>query len=785
MRNGIRSIQLVVAILFSVSAFAQNSDDALVKRASELSAKGMSNQQIAATLISEGATVNQLSRLYREYGSIMNSTSEDITSQESSNETFRVQQFKDQITTNPVLQTASDNQSNIYGHNIFSEKALNFQPQMNMSTPVDYQLGAGDEIIIDVSGASQLTLKLTISPDGKIVIPKIGPLSLTGYNIDDATKRIRNLMSGYYADCSFTVSLGNVRSIMVNVLGEVRNPGTYTLSSLSSVFNALYLSGGISDIGSVRSIIVNRNGNIVSSIDIYQYLETGDMTGNITLKDNDVVMVPPYGNLVRVSGKVKRPMAYELTIGETLADVIRYAGGFTGDAYTENIRVFRNDEKGPSVHTVSHNDIDRFILKDVDSVHVSSVLQRFIQTVSVSGAVHYPGKYSLTEQISSIKELIEAAGGLDEQVFINRAVLKRMNEDRTTTAMTINLRGIVDGTHPDVLLQNEDVLIIASRKDLLDARTLTISGEVFVPGQYQYSEGETIEDLIIEAGGLTDEASNVNIEVARRIRSNSEKNNPLDLSKLFTFSINENLEIEGDSQFVLEPYDVITIHRNPEYEYQKTVSISGDIMYAGEYTLTNRNMRLSELISRAGGLKQQAYAKGAKLYRISKDNKDFIINMGKTIITADSLVNNTSRDISRVNVEINLEQALTHPGSTDDIILMEGDSISIPQFINTVEISGEVYSPNTVTYKDGKSLNYYIDMAGGYNRNAHRRHVYVVYPNGKISRAKHFNIEPGCHIIVPKKPEKENNSLQNAQIATSISSILATTAAIIISVIKK
>ena len=785
MRSGIRSIQLVVAILFSVSAFAQNSDDALAKRASELSAKGMSNQQIAATLISEGATVNQLSRLYREYGSIMNSASEDITSQESSNETFRVQQFKDQITTNPVLQTASDNQSNIYGHNIFSEKALNFQPQMNMSTPVDYQLGAGDEIIIDVSGASQLTLKLTISPDGKIVIPKIGPLSLTGYNIDDATKRIRNLMSGYYADCSFTISLGNVRSIMVNVLGEVRNPGTYTLSSLSSVFNALYLSGGISDIGSVRSIIVNRNGNIVSSIDIYQYLETGDMTGNITLKDNDVVMVPPYSNLVRVSGKVKRPMAYELTIGETLADVIRYAGGFTGDAYTENIRVFRNDEKGPSVHTVSHNDIDRFILKDVDSVHVSSVLQRFIQTVSVSGAVHYPGKYSLTEQISSIKELIEAAGGLDEQVFINRAVLKRMNEDRTTTAMTINLRGIVDGTHPDVLLQNEDVLIIASRKDLLDARTLTISGEVLVPGQYQYSEGETIEDLIIEAGGLTDEASNLNIEVARRIRSNSEKNNPLELSKLFTFSINENLEIEGDSQFVLEPYDVITIHRNPEYEYQKTVSISGDIMYAGEYILTSRNMRLSELISRAGGLKQQAYAKGAKLYRISEDNKDFTINMGKTIITADSLVNNTSGDISRVNVEINLEQALTHPGSTDDIILMERDSISIPQFINTVEISGEVYSPNTVTYKEGKSLNYYIDMAGGYNRNAYKRHVYVVYPNGKISRAKQVNIEPGCHIIVPEKPEKENNSLQNAQIVTSISSILATTAAIIISVIKK
>lgn len=784
MRSGIRSIQLVVVILFSVSAFAQNSDDALVKRASELSAKGMSNQQIAATLISEGATVNQLSRLYREYGSIMNSASEDITSQESSDETFRVQQFKDQITTNPVLQTASDNQSNIYGHNIFSEKALNFQPQMNMSTPVDYQLGAGDEIIIDVSGASQLTLKLTISPDGKIVIPKIGPLSLTGYNIDDATKRIRNFMSGYYADCSFTVSLGNVRSIMVNVLGEVRNPGTYTLSSLSSVFNALYLSGGISDIGSVRSIIVNRNGNIVSSIDIYQYLETGDMTGNITLKDNDVVMVPPYGNLVRVSGKVKRPMAYELTIGETLADVIRYAGGFTGDAYTENIRVFRNDEKGPSVHTVSHNDIDRFILKDVDSVHVSSVLQRFIQTVSVSGAVHYPGKYSLTEQISSIKELIEAAGGLDEQVFINRAVLKRMNEDRTTTAMTINLRGIVDGTHPDVLLQNEDVLIIASRKDLLDARTLTISGEVFVPGQYQYSEGETIEDLIIEAGGLTDEASNVNIEVARRIRSNSEKNNPLDLSKLFTFSINENLEIEGDSKFVLEPYDVITIHRNPEYEYQKTVSISGDIMYAGEYTLTNRNMRLSELISRAGGLKHQAYAKGAKLYRISEDNKDFTINMGKTIITADSLVNNTSRDISRVNVEINLEQALIHPGSTDDIILMEGDSISIPQFINTVEISGEVYFPNTVTYKDGKSLNYYIDMAGGYNSTAHKRHVYVVYPNGRISRAKHSNIEPGCQIIVPKKPKKEGNSLQNVQIATSISSILATTAAIILSIIK-
>lgn len=778
----IHYISIAAALLLPLSTFAQINDDSLVKRAVEMSETGMDSKQIAAALIAEGATPDQLTRLYREYGNILNSPSADIKDAgEKSGRNSRTRMSNQDFSFVPAADYSVENK--IYGHDIFRENALTFQPQMNVATPEDYQLGAGDELIVDVFGASQLTHRLEISPDGKIVIPNIGPLSVSGLSVKSASKRISNFLSSYYADCSFSVSLGNVRSVVVNVLGEVRTPGTYTLSALSSVFNALYLSGGITDIGSVRSISVNRGGSIVSTIDIYEYLATGDMSGNIMLKDNDVILVRPYINIVNVTGKVRRPMMYELKEGETVSDAINFAGGFTGDAFVENVRVYRSDETGPSVHTVENGSLDKFVLKDIDHLDVGSVLQRYVKTVEVTGAVHYPGKYTLSENINTVKELVAAAGGLDEQVFINRAVLKRMNADRTLSAMTINLKGIVSGVQPDVNLQNEDILVIASRKELLDARTLTIEGEVFVPGKYPYSDGETIEDLIVEAGGLRETASVVNVEVARRILREGEKSDPSELSKLFTFTLNENLEIAQDSEFVLEPYDYVIIHRNPEYEEQKAVTITGDVMFAGRYVLTNRGMTLSDLIARAGGLKPKAYAKGARLSRVASDETSLILNTSDQAVIDSSLVQDVAGNL-RLNVEIDLMKALSHPGSADDIVLVEGDEITIPQLRNTVDISGAVFCPNSVTYRDDKPVSYYIDMAGGYDKNALRGSVYILHTNGKISKARRKEIEPGCKIVVPEKPHKEGNVMQNVQIATSIASILATTAAVIVNAMR-
>ena len=805
-----------VMLFMGGTALAQStmSDQQLIEFIMEEHEKGSSQNEIAAKLLQRGVDMQQLQRIKRKYDRQIRQAGmgtvadEAISNAEKRMRTNNGQQRQNTTTGSGSLQISQGQKGNvvydesnpnfvqmqaglggimpvdsialleqlleqqekdkrrIYGHDIFNNEALSFEPNMNIATPADYRLGPGDAVAIEIYGASQQSIDATITPDGYVTIEGYGPVQLSGLTVAQANARLRSQIGALYSDSQIRLSVGQTRTILVNVMGEVNFPGTYTLSAFSTVFNALYMAGGINDLGTLRNIKVYRNNRQVSTVDVYDFILNGKATGNVKLTDNDVIIVGPYECLVNASGHVKRPMYYEMKTDESLSALLKYAGGFTGDALKSSVRVTRKNGSLYSVHTIDEFDFGTFRMADGDSLWVDSIIARYSNMAEVKGAVFHPGTFQIDGKITTVRALIEAAGGLSEEAFTGRAVMHRMKENRTLEVLSVDINGILAGTSPDVPLRNEDVLWVASRKESIEPPTLTIHGEVHYPGVYQYASNETLEDFILQAGGLTDAASMVKVDVARRIVNPYATASQDTVARHFSFAIKDGFVIDGTEAFHLEPFDEVYVRKSPGYLPQQNVSVEGEVLFEGTYTLTKKGERLSEIVKKAGGLSNTAYPSGARLIR--QRTPEELARQEALRSAARRSGGKDSIDISRLDmsstypVGIQLDMALANPGSDADIVLREGDRLIVPEYSGTVKINGEVMYPNTTGFVEGKSLKYYINQAGGYGDNAKKRHTYIIYMNGTVAKAdrKHKPM-PGCEIVVPTK--QRGNKLSTAE----------------------
>ena len=847
----IRRICFSLALLMSAfCAFSQSmSDEKIMQFVQKEQAKGSDQQTIVTKLLQKGVTVEQLRKLRKKYEAQQEQIGAlDLTnSQEKDNGKPRLRTNKEKaldqmqkdkgylvrskreqqeerllpradkqemlngeigfldIDSLLYYQEMFKDESQVFGHNIFNNENLTFEPNQNMATPANYRLGAGDKVIVDVWGASQETFESTISPDGVIVIEGVGPIKLAGQTVQQATSTLKTTLGKYYADCTFSLSVGETRSIQVQVMGEVNVPGTYTLSSLSSAFNALYAAGGINDIGTLRNIKVFRSGREIATIDVYDFLLNGNSSGDVRLQDNDVIVVGPYECLVNVRGKIKRPMFYEMKSTESVKQVLQYCGGFTGDAFTKNVRLTRKAGAGEySMHTVDEFKMGSFTVMDGDSLFVDSVIARFSNMVEVRGAVKHAGQFQLGGEIQTVRGLLQAVEGLREDAFKTRAVMHRQKEDLTLEMVSINLEGILDGSVPDVPLKKGDVLFVPSTVDMKGEQTLRIEGEVIYPGTYQYAENTTIEDLILQAGGLTDAASMAKIDVFRRLNDPNSTENTGEMAETFSFALEDGFKI-NENGFKLMPFDEVVVRRSPAYSEQMNVTVTGCVNFEGQYSMTSKNYRLSDLVKAAGGVTSLGYTKGARLNRIMTEDerlqresslraaqiqlyeeamegaKDFNFNQADTLLQMKMDLGST------YPVAVNLDKALANPGGQDDIVLREGDQLVIPQFSNTVKISGEVSYPISLNYKKGEKLSYYIKRAGGFGNKAKKSGVYAIYMNGAVEKVNPRSskaIEPGSEIVVPTKTQGKRMTTAEIMAIASGGASLASVVVALISIIK-
>ena len=771
-------------------------DQQVMQMAVKEKQSGASEADIASRLLRKGATMEQIQRMRQQYAKqITNRGLDNTVDNAIGNAADRMRTkatpgdnavVTHEETTAPhdVQEVLTPSGKRVFGRDIFNNRALTFEPQMNMATPQNYVLGPGDQLIIDIYGSSQETMKLTVSPDGDITIPEFGPVNVSGLTVAAAQSRIRSRLGDYFQSSNIKTSLGQIRTIQVNVMGEVRVPGTYALSAFATVFHALYRAGGINSLGTLRNIKVYRQGRQISTVDVYQFILNGRLAGNVRLQDNDVIQVGPYDCIVDISGSVKRPMAYELKKGESLSTLLKYSGGFSDNAYKKLIRVLRKEDL-KSVYNVEEFDFSSFKMSDGDAVTVDSIFNRYKNMVEVKGAVFRPGKYQLGNKVTSVRTLIMMASGLTEEAMTSRAVIRRMKSNRTQEVLPVNIEGIMNGTEADIPLRNEDVIFIPTLAEHQNLRTLTIDGEVIFPGTYEYADGMTIEDFILQAGGLTDAASTVKIDVSRRFRDPSAREAGMDIAKTFSFSLKDNYLVDGDRGFLLEPYDIVQVRRSPVFHAPIRVTVDGEIAFRGSYTMEKKNQRLSDVVKAAGGVVPGSDVRGARLVRrLSDDERARLRNVirlarqsadGKDSISLDKIA-----QADDYPVGIHLDEALAHPGSTQDIELMDGDRLIIPRFNHTVRISGDVNAPNTVAFNEGKGYKYYIEQAGGYGDRAKKRRTYIVYQNGTIAKASKGKIEPGCEVVVPTKGPRNTNAIaQWLGLGTTAASLAAVVASIV------
>ena len=677
-----------------------------------------------------------------------------------------------------LLDEKSKMKKKVFGRDIFNNKELSFEPNMNIATPQRYVLGPGDNVIIDVYGASQKTFNVVVSPDGEVTIEDFGPIKVSGLTVEQANAKVRSLLGARYSSSKTKLTVGQTKTMMVNVMGEVKVPGTYTLSAFATVFHALYMAGGINDLGTLRNIKVYRQNRLVTVVDIYDYILNGKLTGNIRLMDNDVIVVGPYDCLVTISGKVKRPMIYEMKKSESVGSIIKYAGGFTGDAYTKAVRLLRKTGREYSVFNIGEFDINSFHLADGDSIGVDSIINRYENMVEIKGAIFRPGMYNIGKDINSVRTLIEHAEGLTEEAFTNRAIIHRMKSDRTLEVIAVDVKGIMDGSVADVPLKKNDVLFIPTKSEMQTKRTITIHGEVNYPGMYVYADHETLEDFILQAGGLKDKASIIKVDVARRILNPKAITNDSVIAKTYTFALKEGFVIDGTPGFELQPFDEVYVRKSPGYSHQQNIQVEGNVMFAGTYTLSSKNERLSDIIKKAGGVTDLAYVPGARLERrITPDERlrmQTVIKMAQMQSGKKDSLDMKKLDLGDTYyVGIELDKALKEPGGDADLVLREFDRIIVPEYNGTVKISGDVMYPNTVAYEKGRNAGWYINQAGGWGNRAKKSHTYIVYMNGTVAKVGHnAKVRPGCEIIVPSKPESSGKSLtQWLSIGTSVASI--------------
>lgn len=761
-------------MLCSIMAFAIT-DQQVIDYIKQQTAAGKSEQQIGKELMAKGVTPEQAKRIKAQLESQQHgetqATRQTVTSAESERkhnaaEDVSVSSIENMQREIEKGDAMSGSGRKIYGHQVFNSQSLTFEPSENLATPQNYRLGPGDEVVIDIWGTSEDHMRQTISPEGSIMISQIGPVYLNGLTIKDANQHIKSAFSRKYAgmndaETDIQVTLGQVRTIQVDILGEVATPGTFRMSPFSSVFHALYRAGGINDIGSLRNIQVLRNGKKVAGVDIYDYLFKGKTSGNIRLQEGDVIIVPPYEQLVNIDGNVKRPMYYEIKPDETVKSLLDYAGGFTGDAYGGMVRLSRQSGTENELYNIDRGEFATYRLQDGDIITVGTILDRYANRVELKGAVYRPGMFAIGDGLKTVRDLIDKADGVTEDAYTDRVLLYREGPEKQLEVVALDLKDILRGAAPDITLKRNDMLVISSVNELEERGDVYIGGQVARPGAYPYAANSTVEDLIFQAGGLLEGASTARVDISRRIVDPSATEATNQLAQEFTVSIENGLAIGKGKGFRLKPYDRVEVRRSPGYAPQETVAIDGEVLFAGTYTLRKRSERLSEFVTRAGGLIDGAYIKGAHLSRRLSESElaarkealrlamsNNSENMGDSI-AIDKI------DLSNMyNVGINLEKALANPGSDYDLVLMPGDSLYVPEKQSTVKISGDVMFPNAVIYEPGKKLSHYINQAGGYGQRAKKGKAFIVYMNGTVARAKRNTpIEPGCHIIVPSKPQ--------------------------------
>lgn len=847
-------IYLMFLMLLPVAGMAQSmSDDQVMSYIAKEHTSGKDNAQIVTQLMQRGVNIQQIRRVRDKYQKQMSQntsqsygtptgssrmrtnngkkrtsgnesagSNSDLSAysnyrisndRDSSDKEDVALEYRDELgkmipDTAAIVKQYYDNKKTkahkVFGRDIFNNKELSFEPNMNIATPQNYRLGPGDAVIIDIYGASQKSEQCTVSPDGDVVIEGYGPVAVSGLTVAQANARLRSTLGIRYSSSRIKLTVGQTRTIMVNVMGEVKLPGTYTLSAFATVFHALYMAGGTNDIGTLRNIKVYRNNRLVTVVDIYDYILNGKLTGNVRLADNDVIVVGPYDCLVNISGKVKRPMFYEMKKNESVASLLKYSGSFTGDAYNKAVRVNRKTGKEYAVFNVGEFDFANFHIADGDSVMVDSIIPRYANTVEVKGAVFRPGMYNLGEQVNSVRSLIEHAEGTTEMAFTNRAVLHRMKEDRTLKVISVDLVGIMNGTTPDIPLQENDVLFVPTKTESIEQRTITIRGEVQFPGVYKYADNETIEDFVLQAGGLTDKASTVNVSVSRRVTDPKALAPDSVIAKLYTLSLKDGFVVDGEPGFTLMPFDEVYIRKSPAYMEQKNVSVEGEVMFAGTYTLSANNTRLSDLYRKSGGTNGLGYIRGARLLRrateAEKQRMRTALQMEmeqqkKNILQLAASSNGSNlqqaaegaknANLSRFNVPdeypvgIDLELAIKNPGSDADMVLREGDRLIVPQYNGTVKVNGAVMYANTVAFEKGKRASYYIDQAGGYTGDAVKSRAYIIYMNGKVAKLSHgAKVQPGCEIVIPAKLKRKMSVAETMSLGSSLSSIAAMIATI-------
>ena len=840
-------IMISMIVAMAGNAIAQSmSDDQVISFVVKEQQKGTSQSQIVTKLMQQGVTIEQIRKVRQKVERQKKNQglgTQDITGESNrlrenntstSNQNISPYRIKDGNYTRHTYDTndqeymlmqnelndfmpdsttmaeqamyrrLADNQisnrNKVFGRDIFNNPRLNFEPNMNIATPQNYRLGPGDAVYVDIYGASQKTIESTITPDGTIVIEGYGPIELSGLTVNQANSKLKATLGARYKSSKVKLTVGQTKTISVNVMGEVMTPGTYTLSAFATVFHALYMAGGTNSIGTLRNIKVFRNNRQVTTVDIYDYILNGKMTGNIRLAEGDVIVVGPYDCLVSISGKVKRPMYYEMKQTESLASLMKYSGGFTGDAYKKSVRVVRKSGTQYSVFNVGEFDMSSFRMSDEDSVSVDSILPRYSNMVEVRGAVFRPGMYQMGGEVETVRTLIQQAEGVTEDAFTAHAVMHRLKPDRTLEVIQVDVDGIMNGRVADIPLKNEDVLYIPSKKELQEDLTLTIHGEVMYPGIYKYADNETLEDLVLQAGGLKETASLMKVDVARRIVDQRLTTSSDTIAHTFSFALKDGFVIDGEPGFVLKPYDEIYVRKSPGFYKQQNVYVDGEVLFAGTYTLSKKNERVSEIIKKAGGLSNMAYPQGARLERrltnlerkrvaeimkLQREQREDeirsqAIKSGKSISDLKQLASTDNYEIPDFYpVGIELDKAIANPGSDADIVLREGDRLTVPVYNGTVKINGEVMYPNTVAYKEGKGINYYIDLAGGFSGKAKKSRIYIIYMNGDVAKAGHgVKVKPGCEIVVPQKSMSKMSTAESISLISGTASIAAMIATI-------
>ena len=840
-------ILFLFALLLPCYATAQSSmtDEQILKFVMKENAEGTSQAQIVTKLMQKGVTIEQIRRVKDKYerqaknkglGTVSSKDTEEDNGRQRKNNgkkgsskndddeespQYRIKDtrekkkskskevvydetnedwlmMQDELNTfipdtTAMLEKllAEKRKKKVFGRDIFNNKDLTFEPNMNIATPQNYILGPGYAVYIDIYGASQKTIESTVSPDGEVTIEGFGPVQVSGLTVAQANARLRSTLGARYSSSKIKLTVGQTRSIMINVMGEVKNPGTYTLPAFATVFHALYMAGGTNDIGTMRNIKVYRNNRLVSVVDIYDYILNGKLTGNVRLADNDVISVGPYDCLVNITGKVKRPMYYEMKRNESVGTLLKYAGGFTGDAYKKSVRIVRKTGREYSVYNVDEFDMSAFHLADEDSVSVDSILPRFSNMVEVKGAVFRPGMYQVGGDINSVKTLIEHADGLREEAFTARAVMHRMKKDRTLEVVPVDVEGILDGTVPDIPIQNNDVLFIPTKQEMMEEQTITIHGEVQYPGIYRYADNETLEDFVLQAGGLKQTASTVKVDVSRRIVNPKALTTDSVIARTYTFALKDGFVIDGTPGFKLMPFDEVYVRKSPGYYKQQNVVVEGEVMFSGTYTLSKKNQRLSDLIKSAGGVNDRGYVAGARLERKVNESErarmEAVLKKAKE--EAEQMEIEAAKENKKIDLKdsekikkfeipefysvgIELDKALANPGCDADIVLREGDKIIVPQYNGTVKINGAVMYPNTVGFQKGKKAKYYINQAGGFSEKAKKSQTYIVYMNGTIAKvSQNAKPKPGCEIVVPEKEINKMTIAEKMTIGTSVASI--------------